>query len=244
MRLHAVIFDVYHTLFEIGPPPGDAAQRWESLWEDKLCDPPRLTLEEFAVEYEKIIAREHAAAIQAGVSNPEVYWPEVAKEALPELARLEITERDEFLYQHAKLQRTVRLTPEAAETLSELARRKLLLGLVSNCQPYTLREMDCALSAADLGRAIFKPELCVFSFSLGFSKPNPHLFRVVRAQMAACGVSAAQTLVVGDRPVNDLEPARTQGFQTWLLAATPSADARAGGDWILLRRHLATTIGS
>ena len=43
MRIRAVIFDVYHTLLEIGPPPLDAAERWEFLWEDTLADPARLS---------------------------------------------------------------------------------------------------------------------------------------------------------------------------------------------------------
>src|ERR1043166_8570823 len=156
MKLRAVIFDVYQTLFEIGPPPADAAHRWDSLWEDVLADPPRLTLEEFALECDALIKREHAAAVQAGVQNPEIYLPAVAKEALPELARLSETERDEFLFRHAKLQRTVKLMSGAAETLWDLARRDILLGLISNCQPYTLRELDGALSAGELHRGIFK----------------------------------------------------------------------------------------
>ena|SRR5437867_3289791 len=242
MKLRAVIFDIYHTLFEIGPPPADAAQCWESLWEDALADPPRLTLEEFAAECEKIIQREHAAAAQAGVQNPEIYWPAVAREALPELARLGETEGDEFLYRHAKLQRTVKLMPGAAETLAELALRHILLGLISNCQPYTLRELDSALSIGQLQRAIFNAEVCFFSFKAGFSKPNPHAFRILAARLQACGVTTAETLVVGDRPANDLEPAQAQGFQTWLLTAAPSADGLSAGDWALLRRHLATRI--
>ena len=97
MKLRAVAFDIYHTLFEVGPPPADADERWEALWKDALADPPRLTLDEFAVECDKIIRREHAAARRVGVLYPEIYWPAVAKEALPELARLGETERDEVL---------------------------------------------------------------------------------------------------------------------------------------------------
>src|SRR5437870_589335 len=242
MKLRAVAFDIYHTLFEVGPPPADAGERWEALWKDALADPPRLTLDEFAVECDKIIRREHAAARRVGVLYPEIYWPAVAKEALPELARLGETERDEVLYQHAKLQRTVRLMPGAAETLSDLARRRVLLGLISNCQPYTLRELDSALSTGHIHRSVFKAELCFFSFKAGYSKPNPHAFRVLAAQLQACEVSTAETLVVGDRLDHDLEPAQAQGFQTWLLTAAPSADGHTGGDWPLLRRHIATRI--
>ena len=238
MKPRALISDIYNTLLEIGPPPADAAERWKSLWEDMLADPARLTLEEFAAACEKIIAREHDSAIQVGVQNPEIYWPAVAKEALPELARLAESARDEFLYQHAQLQRTVRLMPGAGEVLSKLEETTVLLGLASNCQPYTLRELDAALATAKLSRAVFKPELCFFSFAAGFSKPNPQAFRLLRAQLQVCGISPADTLFVGDRLVNDLEPARSHGFQTWRLAVAPPFDGYAGGDWSVLGRHL------
>src|SRR5881397_1025540 len=231
MKPRALISDIYNTLLEIGPPPADAAERWKSLWENILADPARLTLEEFAAACEKIIAREHDSAIRVGVQNPEIYWPAVSREALPELARLAERESDEFLYQHAQLQRTVCLMPGAGEVLGKLVETKVLLGLASNCQPYTLRELDDALATAKLSRAVFKPELCFFSFAAGFSKPNPHAFRLLRVRLQARGISPADTLFVGDRLVNDLEPARSHGFQTWRLTATPSSDGQAGGDW-------------
>ena len=239
MKFRAVICDIYNTLLELGPPPADAAERWEFLWENTLADPARLTLAGFAAECEKIIARERAAAIQVGVQNPEIYWPAVAKEASPELDHLSESERDQFLYQHAQLQRTVRLMPGAAEVLSHLAHRKVLLGLISNCQPYTLHELDAALGAANLSRAIFESGPSFFSFVAGFSKPNPHAFRILRAQLQARGISPAATLVVGDRPDNDVEPAGAQGFETWLLTPTPSAGGDQSGNWSALQSHLA-----
>jgi len=242
MKPRALISDIYHTLLEIGPPPADAGERWETLWEDLLADPARLTLEEFAAECEKIIAREHDSAIGIGVQNPEIYWPAVAKEGLPELVRLAEKECDEFLYQHAQLQRTARLMPGAAEVLGKLQETRVVLGLASNCQPYTLRELDAALATAKLGRAVFKPALCFFSFAAGFSKPNPHAFRFLRAQIQVCGILPAETLFVGDRLVNDLEPARLHGFQTWQLTTTPPSDGQAGGDWSVLGMRLTARV--
>jgi len=244
MKPRALISDIYNTLLEVSPPPADAAERWELLWEDMLADPARLTLEEFAAEYERIIAREHASAIRVGVQNPEIYWPAVAREALPELARLPERELNEFLYQHAQLQRTARLMPGAEEVLARLEGTGILLGLASNCQPYTLRELDDALATARLSRAIFKPELCFYSFAAGFSKPNPHAFQLLRAQLQVCGLSPTDTLLVGDLLANDLEPARRHGFQTWQLTNAPPADGHAGGDWSVLGRRLAARVAS
>ncbi len=242
MKPRALISDIYNTLLEVGPPPADATERWESLWEDMLADPARLTLAEFAAACEKIIAREHDSAMRVGVHNPEIYWPAVAKEALPELARLAESESDEFLYQHARLQRTARLMPGAGEVLRKLEETRVLLGLASNCQPYTLRELDAALATAKLSRAVFKPELCFFSFAAGFSKPNPHAFRFLRAQIQVCGILPAETLLVGDRLVNDVEPARLHGFQTWQLTTTPPSDGQAGGDWSVLGMRLTARV--
>ena len=244
MKPRALISDIYDTLLQVGPPPADAAERWEFLWEDMLADPARLTLAEFAAACEQIIAREHDSAFRVGVGNPEIYWPAVAKEALPELARLAERESDEFLYQHARLERTTRLMPGAAEILRKLEETRVLLGLASNCQPYTLRELDAALATAKLSRAVFKPELCFFSFSAGFSKPNPHAFRLMRAELQVCGIAPADTLFVGDHLVNDIEPARLHGFQTWQLTAAPPFDGHDGGDWLVLGEHLAVGVAS
>jgi len=242
MKLRALISDIYNTLLEVGPPPADAAERWEFLWEDMLADPARLTLDELAAAGEKIITRERDSAIQVGVQHPEIYWPAVAKEALPELARLSEKESDEFLYQHAQLQRSVRLMPGAGEVLGKLAETGVLLGLASNCQPYTLHELDAALATAKLSRAIFMPELCFFSFAAGFSKPNPHAFRYLRAQLQVCGIPPADAMLVGDRLDNDVEPARSHGFQTWQLSAALPLAGHAGGEWCGLARRLAARV--
>ena len=68
MKPRALISDIYNTLLEVGPPPADAAERWEFLWEDMLADPARLTLAEFAAACEQIIAREHDSAFRVGVT--------------------------------------------------------------------------------------------------------------------------------------------------------------------------------
>jgi FMN phosphatase YigB (HAD superfamily) len=244
MKLRSVIFDIYGTLLEVGPSPADARERWQSLWKDALAGPARLSLAEFAVAGEKIIAREHGTARAAGARYPEIFWPAVANEALPELERLTDAERDHFLFEHAQLQRTVRLMPGAAETLALLAERKVMLGLASNCQPYTLRELDRGLSAARLDRSIFTQELCFFSFALGFSKPDPRVFRLLQDCLQTRGVSPGEALMVGDRLDNDVEPAEAQGFQTWLLATAPLSGKRNSGGWPVLHRHLSALMAS
>jgi putative hydrolase of the HAD superfamily len=236
VNIRAVIFDIYGTLLEVRPAPADADARWARLWHDTLGGPVRLSSREFASASDQVIAREHAAARVLGVQFPEVYWPSVATEVLPELAHLSDAARDEFLFQHAGLTHTVRLGGGAAETLRLLMDSGYLLGIASNCQFYTVRELDVTLAGAGLAGGIFTPGLCFRSFEHGFSKPDPHVFRLLAARLRAFGVTPPETLAVGDRLDNDIEPARAHGWQTWHLA--PQVRHGASGGWQALRDWL------
>ncbi|MDI1249445.1 MAG: HAD family hydrolase [Lacunisphaera sp.] len=232
MNCRAVIFDIYQTLLDVGPPPADAETRWAALWHDLLGREPRLDLAGFAGGCREAIARDHAAAKAAGVPFPEVYWPEIVREVVPEVAALDATSQAEFAYRQTGLWHTVRLNPAAADTLRDLQQRGLLLGIASNAQPYTLRELDEALATAGLSATMFTPALTFWSFAHGFSKPDPHVFRLLTARLRALGVAPAETLMVGDRLDNDIEPARDQGWQTWQI--TP----RTTDSWGRLRMQL------
>ena len=237
MRIRAVIFDIYKTLLQVQPPPEDAEARWGALCASVLGTPPRQDLNRFAKACEVVIAREHATAHRAGIRFPEIYWPDVVVEVLPELGRLKPKQLEMFLVAHAGLQRGVRLMPGAADVLRALGRWKARLGLVSNSQPYTLWELDGSLAGAGLKAKLFCRELSLLSFELGFSKPDPHVFRLLTARLRGLGITAAETLVVGDRLDNDIVPARAQGFQTWHLNAACGTETRTG-DWSALATQL------
>ncbi len=236
MNLRAVIFDIYGTLLEVGLPPADAAERWIRLAQLPGQTGPPLFLAAFSTRCQAAIAVAHAAAKSRGVAFPEVYWPDIARTALPDLASLSETALDEFLYQHARLERTVRLMPGAAAALEELSRRQVVLGLCSNCQPYTLRELSGALAGAGLSMEMFHPRLRFFSFQAGFSKPAPAVFEWLKGQLRTLDIAPAQALMVGDRLENDILPAQAQGWQTWHLSRN-SSEERAG-DWAQLLESL------
>lgn len=233
LKIQAVIFDVYRTLLEVLPPPLDAEAQWNDLWTAYISSPPRLDLERLRTRCEALIAGEHAGALAQGISFPEVNWNRIVLEAVPELARLSAAQQQEFLFRHSQLLRSVRLAAGAAPVLRLLDKRGVLLGIASNAQPYTLRELDEALAAADLTRDLFLPSLCFWSFEHGFSKPDPHVFRILAARLALARVEPPDALMVGDRIDNDIHPSRAQGWQSWHLA--PSARAPQGGSWEDLR---------
>lgn len=239
MSLRAVIFDLHGTLLETGPPPDDAAEQWHRLWQVMFFGPtPRLTLQEFATQCGQAIARAHALKRATGVPHPEVFWPDIVGEVLPELARLTPEARDEFLFQQLRLRQTIRLMPGAADVLRQLTRTGVLLGLASNCQPCSLRAFDVALQSVGLARNLFSADLCFFSFEHGFSKPDPEVYRWLGARLRALGVRPSETLMVGDRPDDDVIPPQAQGWQTWHLTTQPAPGESTAGDWRALSARL------
>jgi FMN phosphatase YigB (HAD superfamily) len=225
MNIRAAIFDIYNTLLLVGPPPSDADTRWQCLWRDLLRAEPSLTRLEFSVAASKVIARHHKAAGARGIPWPEVHWPSVVSEVLPELSRLPHHAQEEFIFRQIQIGHTTRLTAEAVAALRWLKEHQCLLGIASNAQAYTLREWQEALVTHGLGMEMFKRDLCFWSFEHGFSKPDPHVMQILTCRLAALGIAPHQTLMVGDRLDNDIEPARAFGWQTWQVGAS------GDGDW-------------
>jgi FMN phosphatase YigB (HAD superfamily) len=123
----------------------------------------------------------------------------------------------------------LRLANGAAECLRQLNDRGVLLGIASNSQAYTLRELTTALHGPGLNLSMFDRELRFWSFENGFSKPDPHVFRILTARLETRGIRPAETLMVGDRLDNDIEPAQAQGWKTWHLVATRQSGP--SGNW-------------
>jgi FMN phosphatase YigB (HAD superfamily) len=235
MKLRAIIFDVYQTILNVDPAPADAEGRWSQLLQAHQL--PSLSLGEVATRTRAVTVREHARANQAGISFPEIFWPDVVREAFPPLQQLPPAELDRFLFEHAQLVRTVRLMPGAASLLQKLAGTdSLLLGIASNAQPYTFHELESALAEAQLTRAIFDPAVQFWSFESGFSKPDPHVFRWLSARLRLRDIRPFETLMVGDRMDNDILPARAQGWHAWRLTAIPNNAWE--GDWNALQSRL------
>ncbi len=235
MKIRALVVDIYRTVLEVGPPPADAAGRWDALWRELLGAAPRVGLAEFGAECERLVTREHSRARESGVSHPEVYWPDVVTEVVPELTERDAATRAEFMFRQASCGHTVRAMPGVGAALRGARERGCWLGIASNAQPYTLRELAKALATEELTPEIFAPTLCFWSFEHGFSKPDPHVFRVLTARLRALGVKPGETLMVGDRLDNDIAPARAQGWETWHWRTEPG---EGGGDWAKLKKYL------
>jgi FMN phosphatase YigB (HAD superfamily) len=239
LKIRAVVFDVYATLLEVGPPPSDAEARWKNLFEELLKIPPPLGRTDFATRVGQAIAGRHAEAKARGIAWPEILWPEVLREVLPALRRLAPAEFTQFIARQMELGRTLRLAEGAAACLRMLRTGRCAMGIASNSQAYTLDEVTTALKGESLDLGLFVPELCFWSFQNGFSKPDPHVFRILTTRLQQQGIRAEETIMVGDRLDNDIEPARKFGWQTWQIA---KAGVPGDGDWRQLRVRLEKSV--
>lgn len=232
MKVRAIFFDVYHTLLEVGPPPSDADERWERLFHDFFQMKPPLGRLEFSAACSQVVARQHGMAHERGIAWPEIYWPAIVAEVIPALARLSPGDKDAFILRQIQTGRTTWMTPETAAALREFRTRQYALGIASNAQAYTLTELREAFAPHGLGLDLFESDLRFWSFEHGFSKPDPHVFQILTARLAARGIAPAEALMIGDRLDNDIEPVRSFGWQTWQLTSQPAAaDGGTGGDW-------------
>jgi FMN phosphatase YigB (HAD superfamily) len=239
VKFKAIIFDVYATLLEIGAPPANADALWQRLFDDMIGMPPPFSRDKFELLTTRIIAREHASSRARGIQWPEIQWPSVVLEAMPSLACLSDRMLADFLFRHMRIYRTLRLAEGAAECLRQIRNSGIRLGIASNSQAYTLRELEESFQGTDLSLGMFDPDLCFWSFENGFSKPDPHVFRILTARLDARGIAPVGALMVGDRIDNDIEPARAQGWQTWHLRTAGTENARDGGGFRELCEALA-----
>ena len=240
MSIRAVIFDVYQTLLAVGPAPVDREARWTELTRATFGARSAGSLADFTAAADAVIAREHGGARAAGIPFPEIFWPDVVGAVIPAFRELPAAAQEGFLLQQKALLHTVSLMPGADDVLRLLQGRGVPVGIASNAQPYTLRELGRELAPAGIEIGYFASDLCFWSFAHGFSKPDPHVFRLLTARLRARGLAPGEALMVGDRLDNDIAPARAQGWRTWRLVAAP--DGEEGGDWAALEEFLARTL--
>lgn len=187
MNLHAVLFDVYGTLLKSSAGETYPDPAIRALIEKAHAASPH--------QFPEIDIREIHAAI-----HPQLSTPEIEKLAMA----------------HEQAVNPVTAMPEAAETLRELSSRGLELGLISNAQFYTVPVLESCLgdSLANFG---IDPDLCVFSYLERRAKPDTHLFEIARDRLLEQGIHPHEVLYVGNDVRNDIDPAKSCGFDTALF---------------------------
>ena len=232
MKPRAIICDIYKTVHHVGPPPADAESRWRELGMRYFREAPSMSLAEFDRACRREIEILHAESKSRGIAFPEIQWTRVIEKHLPAWKTLRPGDRMDFQVRHQALWRETTVAPGVAQCLRDWLKADIPIGIASNAQSYTWHELQEAVGSAGWGIDIFDQDLSLWSWQLGFSKPDPYFFQTLAARLQAMGFDPSDCLMVGDRLDNDILPAQSIGMKTWHLH--PEGD----GDWFALRSTL------
>lgn len=235
--IRAVLFDLYGTLFvsaagDVGTASPDSSP---NLLAEALAASGISAGEDAIADYAAgrlvpaILEAQHARR-RAGAASPEIDIVAVWRTLFRELAdrrMLQAAVGDEQIQtlavEYECRRNPVWPMPGLRVVLTELRRRGLVLGIVSNAQFYSALVFE-ALLDADLASLGFRADLCVWSWEHGVGKPSGFLWgRAVERLAERDGMIPAEILAVGNDVRNDIAPAGRQGCRTALFAG----DARS-----------------
>jgi putative hydrolase of the HAD superfamily len=218
-----ILFDVYGTL--IAPYQGDLQQqlkRAKRETESFVLTARRFGYgaevgESWGKSFYEHIHREHAKCDELGITRAEVavdrIWEVLIREAGGDAKKHPPRKLGLFREMAAN---PVAAFSGASMVLKTLKERGCRLGLASNSQYYTLPILKRLL--AIVPEVFFEPQWTFLSYRLGFAKPDPHFFRLVRTQALQSGLQPEEVLVVGNDLENDVHAAMLHGLRAVLFA--------------------------
>ncbi len=233
LGIRAVLFDIYGTLFisasgDIGL--ADGSVRGDAAAETLACMGIRLRVggDEIVKRLHESIREEHTASRMRGIEHPEVDIREIWKTTLGRLqAAGQIESPTQVDLERLCVEYEVRTNPVwpmpgLGKCLAACRSLDLVLGIISNAQFFTppLFESLLGTSLDDLG---FDAHLRYYSYAWGHAKPGTVLYQKAAQMLDSRGITAAETLYVGNDMRNDIVPAQKVGFRTALFAG----DARS-----------------
>lgn len=210
MKFRAFIFDIYGTLL-IAPAGGVKPDPFadpvlREIIRQAGHEPPRSP----STELHDAVIRHHAAA---GVPHPEidlrVLWREI-------LGLVEDEDVSPLIVELEASWHPAKPMPGAEKIIQRLARSGVSLGLLSNAQCNTLASLG---GLADF----FASELTILSYQHRIAKPAPELFETLTNRLAGRKITPAETLYIGNDPLQDILPAAAAGFRTALFTGHPAS---------------------
>jgi putative hydrolase of the HAD superfamily len=231
--IQAVLFDIYGTLFVSGS--GDvgtaAAKDTAEALEEALAAAGFEGNLNQAGELGKdllksVILDWHEAARYAGTDYPEVEITEIWCRVVDELRQEKLLTShvgNPVQFQQLALEYECRVNPVfpmpgCLDTLSQLSKQDVTLGIVSNAQFYTPL-MFPAFFEKSIEQLGFDPECCIWSYKELKAKPSSELFpKVGRTLKKKYGIELHDTVYVGNDMLNDIYCASEAGCRTVLFA--------------------------
>ncbi|NLS95647.1 MAG: HAD family hydrolase [Planctomycetaceae bacterium] len=245
--IRAVLFDVYGTLFISGS--GEVGTARQSARGDAFAAAlaavglaPTASVEP-ALQYSfDLIEERHAAGRNRGIEYPEIDIFEIWDAVLQRLRRDGAIPQDSYdredlkrlAVEYEARTNPVWPMPGLADCLKGMADAGLAMGIISNAQFFT-RELFPALLGRSTDDCGFAPDLQVYSYEQGHSKPGEGIYRLAAERLAARQIEPSQALCVGNDMLNDIAPAHRVGFRTALFAGDSRSlrlradDRRVGG---------------
>lgn len=212
-----ILFDIYGTL--IAPHQGDLEQQLQARqtaagfiatarhfgWTETVG-------RQWQQRFFEAIEHEHQHCRALGITRAEVLVERIWTQLIQESDSLDLPAQPEEVALYRELTANpVALFSGVREALDSLKRRGIQLGLASNSQFYTGPILE-RLLAGSLDHW-FDRDWMFLSYQLGFAKPDPHFFRLIRTRALRCGYEPDQVLMVGNDLENDIRAAMRQGLQ-------------------------------
>lgn len=220
--VHAVLFDIYGTLFISSS--GDVSAAGEKIRAGLLNE----LLKRYGIEIDAAdvlkryfgeIEKIHSRLRCKGIDFPEVeidrVWMSVLNMKSIEHARL-------FAVEYESVFNTVWPMPFLGEIIAFLKKRNVILGIISNAQFFSPLLFEAFTGSTPEGLG-FSGELIFYSFEHKYAKPSVRLYRKAEKALKDMSIAPQNALYVGNDMLNDIYPADTVGFQTALFAG----DARS-----------------
>ena len=182
------------------------------------------------------IKSQHEAMHQNNICHPEVNIVEIWRRTLEkfhETGWISSQPRDVDLKRLA-VEYEVRANPvwpmpHLLECLQALRDVGLTLGIISNAQFYVI-EMFSALLGKSPDALGFDPQLQLYSYRHERAKPGQWLYVKAKGLLERRGITARETLYVGNDMLNDVQPASLVGFRTALFAGDARSFCRREND--------------
>ena len=231
-----VLFDVYGTL--VCPLVGDLADQSRlASGEDSFVT----TAERFGYSknvgikwhewFFEAIAREHQEMKKKGIAPAEVQVDQIWVEMLERVGGdHSVVQAQRVAAYREMVANPVRAFSGAKAVLRALKRRGMRLGIVSNSQFYTLPILGMTLEIDP--DEFFEPAITFLSFRLGFAKPSPYFFRLVRSAVVQLACRPDEALVVGNDCENDVLAAQAHGLQALLFHGNDQSVRPGPPDWV------------
>lgn len=214
--IRAVFFDAGHTLLHAVPSVGEVyAQESAKLG-------VRVTGEEIArvfVPTFRAFVKEYLPHVGSSDEQDYAMWREITHRVyrqIPALAALDFQTWFETLYARFGRPDAWRFYDDVIPALSDLRRRGLRLGVISNWDS-RLRRISDGLGLTS------RMDVVVISAEAGVRKPHPGIFEHALSRI---GVRPEEAMHVGDLPEEDVEGARRAGLHPVYMDREPRVTER------------------